>query len=167
MKKLIWAAVLVPSTLFAVPDVSNCEKIAHRVNSNTIEKCTQKPSICDIEPNSNKCQLNIKTAEECSKIIEQENITIPRDNYIVRCPADAVHVAMRSGAPDAAQYQDWVYTDGTALNFDDLIADDSNVYFLRMPPGIIGFLRGLGDSGGEHWYVITDKDANGLFLIGL
>lgn len=167
MKKMIWLALLVPSTLFAMPDVSDCERIGHRIGSNTIEKCTQKPSICDMEPNSNECLLNIKTAEECAKIIEQENISIPQNNYIVRCPATQTYVAIRSGTPDAAQYQDWVYTDGTALNFDDLIADDSNVYFLRMPPGIFGLFRGLGDSGGEDWYVITDKDANGLFLIGL
>ena len=62
--------------------------------------------------------------------------------------------------------QDWVYTDGSALNFDDLIADDSSVYFLHTPGGFSLF-GGTDDAGVEHWYVITDKDTEGLFLISL
>lgn len=164
MKKFFLLALIFPSVSFAAPDVSDCEKMGHRISSNTIEKCMEKPEVCKEEPSSSVCYANSR--EKCQAIVEEENINVPQYNYIMRCPKTAERLALSANKnPTSSAGANWKDNDGNEINFDALTNDEQYVYFVRTPLGLSAAISGIGNWDSESWRMVTSADSNGLYLV--
>lgn len=164
MRKSLFLMLVIPTVSFATPDVSDCEKIAHRISSNTIEKCMEKPEICKEEPSSPVCYSI--SQEKCQAIVEEENINVPQYNYIMRCPKTTERLALSANKnPTSSAGANWKDNDGNEINFDTLINDEQYVYFVRTPLGLSAAISGVGNWDSESWRMVTSADSNGLYLV--
>lgn len=165
MKKIFFLALVIPTVSFAAPDVSDCEKIAHRISSNTVEKCTTPPQICAEEPNSNKCLMNTKTVDECTQLIAKESEQLSANNYILRCPMTPERISWYEHTPETSRSStDWVYEDGSKLNFEDLINDKSHAYLVKIEDGFTSF---FDKASPDKWYIITPQNSDGFYMANI
>lgn len=141
--------------------MSNCEIIGHRISSKTIEKCTTPPQICDIEPNSNACLSNAKTADQCATEIASENAQMADSYFAFKCPKSEELLRYQS-QPRVTRANNYVDVNNAAIDTDVLLADIEHIYVFRMGAGLAGALGGYTPDITD--YVLGTPDKDGLNL---
>ncbi|MBR6838765.1 MAG: hypothetical protein IKM94_04325 [Alphaproteobacteria bacterium] len=162
MRKILIATLfLIPGIAMAEVDISDCEVIGHERGiiteaiCETVEKCNT--DFADDPEDLERCLSRVKSPEDCAKDVAQRNEDIESKNLLYRCPATSTRIAQKDNEKISANHN-LIYTDGTDVDIDALIADKENVFLFQGGAGMAGFFNK------GKFNIIGPKDKDGLFM---
>lgn len=142
---IVLLGIVLPIAAMAV-DTSNCELIGHATGDLSIKNvCWDDVERCaPSEWTANDCAT---ARTECEARVAERNATIEENCILMRCSAtDELRVYKNADKTMGFKDGSIIYSDGTPVVIDDLIADTENVYlYYRCAEQIL--------LGAPSWYV--------------